>query len=212
MLNYNLILNIINIIVIVAVVFFVKSYLPSYFNKKGEYLATKEDISEITKLIESEKLKYSEHLKLFEAEQQRKSNVHSLSCGLEFQILSDIWGKIVELQLATLSLRPEGDFIDKSKSEDQIRTDRLKAFYSAYNTFWDAVQKNKPFYSEEIHKNLLKLISFSNREQIQYSHSSPNPESELFNQKYWDNAVSNKDNILNTINELCEQIRNRIRS
>ena len=34
---------------------FVKSYLPAYFSKKGENLATKEDIEEITRKIESVK-------------------------------------------------------------------------------------------------------------------------------------------------------------
>ena len=208
--NILLILNIITIISIFALWLFLKSYLPSYMNTKGKNLATKEDIGDITKQIEEVKLRYIEQQKLFEAEQQRKTNIHGLTCEREFQILSDIWGKLVELQLTTLGLRPEGDFIDTRKTEEQIKTERLNAFSMAYNDFWDAVQKNKPFYSEDIHKNLFELIGYANRERIQYSHSSPNPRSELFNQKYWDNAVSNKEKILDKINELCEQIRKRI--
>ena len=44
----NLIFNIIVIVLICLVVFFTKNYLPSYMDKKGENLATKEDIEEIT--------------------------------------------------------------------------------------------------------------------------------------------------------------------
>lgn len=40
----NLIFNIIVIVLICLVVFFTKNYLPSYMDKKGENLATKEDI------------------------------------------------------------------------------------------------------------------------------------------------------------------------
>ncbi len=33
--------------------FFVKNFLPAYFNEKGKNLATKEDIGKITKTVES---------------------------------------------------------------------------------------------------------------------------------------------------------------
>ncbi len=39
-----------------------KSYFPAYFHKKGENLATKEDIGEITKKIEQVKVQYSAQL------------------------------------------------------------------------------------------------------------------------------------------------------
>lgn len=43
-------------ILIIAIIFigglFTKNYLPTYMDKKGENLATKEDVEEITKLTE----------------------------------------------------------------------------------------------------------------------------------------------------------------
>ena len=63
----NLIFNIIVIVLICLVVFFTKNYLPSYMDKKGENLATKEDIEEITRKTEEvqrELKKNSKHFHL----------------------------------------------------------------------------------------------------------------------------------------------------
>jgi hypothetical protein len=58
-----LILIIINIFSFIStwVVFFIfRNYLPNYFSKKGENLATKEDVAEITKQIEQVKLEFTD--------------------------------------------------------------------------------------------------------------------------------------------------------
>ncbi len=53
------ILNILVIIAFVIIALFYKSYLTKYLDKKGENLATKEDVSEITKKIEKIKLEFA---------------------------------------------------------------------------------------------------------------------------------------------------------
>ena len=63
----NFILNIVVILLIFLVGLFTKNYLPSYMDKKGENLATKEDIKEITRKTEEvqESLKKnSKHFRL----------------------------------------------------------------------------------------------------------------------------------------------------
>ncbi len=52
-------LQIMQIIIAFIVGFLTKSFLPAYFTKKGENLATKEDIGEITEQVEKIKLLYS---------------------------------------------------------------------------------------------------------------------------------------------------------
>lgn len=49
----GIILNLTNLLVVICGGLFLKNYLPSYFEKKGENLATKEDVQEITRLTES---------------------------------------------------------------------------------------------------------------------------------------------------------------
>jgi len=50
----------------VILYFFLRSYLPSYFQEKAKNLATKEDIAGITHRIESVKNEYAKQLKEFE--------------------------------------------------------------------------------------------------------------------------------------------------
>lgn len=53
------ILNILVIIAVCIIFLFRRFYIPSYLNKKGENLATKEDIAEITRKIEKIKIEFA---------------------------------------------------------------------------------------------------------------------------------------------------------
>ena len=67
--------NVILIVVIVGIGFFIKNYFPSYFNEKGKNLATKEDIAEITNRIESVKSSYEKSLVKFGTYHKNQANV-----------------------------------------------------------------------------------------------------------------------------------------
>jgi len=54
-----LIINGLLLISIWVIFLLLRAYLPSYFKKKGENLATKEDIAEITKQIEQVKMEFT---------------------------------------------------------------------------------------------------------------------------------------------------------
>lgn len=54
-----IILNALFVFSIWITFYFLRGYLPSYLNKKGENLATKEDVSKITEKIEEVKLDFS---------------------------------------------------------------------------------------------------------------------------------------------------------
>lgn len=54
----------------VVVFLLIKHFLPSYLSQKGKNLATKEDISEITKEIEEVKSTYNQILETFKAQHQ----------------------------------------------------------------------------------------------------------------------------------------------
>ncbi|WP_149242570.1 hypothetical protein [Dyadobacter sp. 32] len=57
-------------IVGIIIGFLIKDYLPSYFKKKGENLATKEDIGEITKLVEEVKSSFNQETEVLKANLQ----------------------------------------------------------------------------------------------------------------------------------------------
>lgn len=62
------ILNILLIVVIFIGGLFTKNYLPTYMEKKGENLATKEDVEEITKLTEQVQKEFNEAFEVFSSD------------------------------------------------------------------------------------------------------------------------------------------------
>src|SRR5690606_23661928 len=65
------------------------SYLPKYFGRKGENLATKEDIEEITNKIETVKHDYASQLEAAKAELSAKLSTHGFRYENEYNILSE---------------------------------------------------------------------------------------------------------------------------
>ncbi len=72
----SIILQGILILGLCALVLFVKHYFPSYMNKKGENLATKEDIAEITKKTEEVQKEFKEQFELFSSDIEFKYNFY----------------------------------------------------------------------------------------------------------------------------------------
>ena len=68
----NLILNIAVIVLIFLVGLFTKNYLPSYMDKKGENLATKEDNEEITRKTEEVQREFKEEFEAFSSDMRFK--------------------------------------------------------------------------------------------------------------------------------------------
>ena len=62
----------------------IRSFLPSYFTEKGKNLATKEDIGEITAVVESVKEDYTKHLK--ELEHQNNLVLEQLRMNQQLRI------------------------------------------------------------------------------------------------------------------------------
>ena len=69
---------------------FVKDYLPSYFNKKGENLATKEDIAEITALQEKVQDEFHKEFERF------SSDVH-FTYDFYYKQYTDLYSKLYSI-------------------------------------------------------------------------------------------------------------------
>ena len=122
---------------------FVKSFFPTYFRKKGENLATKEDISEITDKIESVKNDYANQLESAKTELSAKLNTNSFRYENEYNILCELTGYLVDLRDASISLRPGLDTKDANKSETEIKNERLKYFYAARKALYICSEKKR---------------------------------------------------------------------
>ena len=73
-------------ILIIAIIFigglFTKHYLPTYMDKKGENLATKEDVEEITKLTEQVQKEFNEAFELFSSDVKFKYEYNYKDIGV----------------------------------------------------------------------------------------------------------------------------------
>jgi hypothetical protein len=202
-------LEILNIIALVVLILFLKNYFPSYFNKKAENLATKEDIGEITKQVESIKHLYSADLESLRATMGAQLYIHQTRYQNEFNILRDLSEKIVELKGAVLSLRPTLDHINLNEPEEERKLKRLNLYNEAAVAFGKLYETRKPFYPEEIYGGITKLSQLIRKEAIEYAITSDRGKD--FDPKYWDKAMANAEQISKLTDEIMEFIRNRVK-
>lgn len=84
-------------------------YFMPYFKEKGKNLATREDIEELTRLVESVK---TEHAK--------KLAAHTVRFEKEFKALEEIWEKLLKLRNTAMKLRPPGEsYANEERTKDE---------------------------------------------------------------------------------------------
>lgn len=169
-------------------------FLINYLREKAKNLATKEDICGITKEVESVKTHYASQL-----------HVSQIRYEKEFQILSDLSEKLVELRDAALSLRPTVDFVPQDEKEE--RQKRLIRFHEANRALYLVSEAKRPFYPEQVYRVLNEFsriawseaVGYKNRE---FSHPI----------KYWEEAQKNAEAISTLANKTLDAIRDRIKT
>jgi hypothetical protein len=123
----------------------------------------------------------------------------------EFQIYQQVWKKLVTLRQRTLSMRPVADSIEPNESDEDRMRKRLSEFQSAYNSFIDTTEGEKPFYAPCVYKSLKEINLLCYEEAIDYQYSDQSAVRE-----YWEKSKANSEKIVVAIDECCEEIRSRI--
>lgn len=192
----TLLLSLLQIVIAVILGLVIKSYLPSYFSKKGENLATKEDVKEITEKVEEIRVEYA-----------KRQHVSERAFDKEFDILSDIWVSLFELRNSVLSLRPILDTVDPKESEEERIGKRLSEFAKCYNNFAKVFVSNQPFYPKDIFVELdsIRLLAFKEANEYKYSKLAIRDLD-----KYWNSAEENHNKIVASIDKVGELIRQRV--
>lgn len=175
----------------------VSAYVPSYFKKKGENLATKEDIEEITKKIESVKADISQRLQVSQFRYQR-----------EFEILLELSAKTVDLRDATVSLRPSID-VSTGLPEDEEKKQRYGKWRDAGRKFYFQTERTRPFYPEKIFEEIKALEKLCHMELNRYRVYSSNPNHRYYDPKYWEEASQNIEKITAQADVVLIAIRER---
>jgi len=181
--------------------------LNSYAKKKGENLATKEDIEEITRKVESVKTEYMSQLEKLKSELDKTVYISKVQFEAEFNIYKEIWSELINLEHATKELRPMLDSGYKpGETKEQRKAERSKIAQEAHQSFVKLIDKYRPFYPQKIWEELNKLLNITWGEAVDYFVGDPKAD----HCTYWKESKENMDNIVVEINLICEAIRNRL--
>mgnify|MGYP001806191829 CR=1 FL=1 len=139
-----------------------------------------------------------------ETEAQRKTLIHKFQFEKEFTIYSELWAKLVDLRNSTLALRPSGELIDPSKTNEERRVEKLKFVWQMMYELCETFEKNRPFYAKEVHKEIDEMIKVSKFEAVNFQHGDNR------NRQYWEDAESSAKKIVESMEKLSNMIRKRI--
>ena len=181
-------------------------YLPSYFQKKGENLATKEDIEEITDKIESIRSDYATKLESVKADLSLSISRNSFRYEREYDLLRELSSAVINFRDAALTLRPVADYRNPDEKEEERKARRLQDFFRSGRALYDIYESNKPFYTQAIYDEIRELTKIGSWEQIQYQHGDPREPG----MKYWDDSIKNAEQIASIADHIIGAIRQRI--
>ena len=204
------VLQVLVLLGIVALGLIIKFYLPSYVAKKGENLATKEDIAEITNKIEGVRAGYAHELEGVRAALGSRLGIHQFRYQQEFEMLVKLAEKVVELRDATVMLRPEAEYVDPEEPEEDRKKRKLARYSEASRELYQFYEPRRPFFPEPMLQSLGQLSQVTWHEVVQYRHRAPH--GEAFDPNYWENAADNAVTIQTASNEVLGAIRERSRS
>jgi len=175
-----------------------KAGLTAYAVEKGKNFATKEDVAEIERELETVR-----------AESQAHQLTNRTQYEIELAAYKDVWSSLVPILRATQSLRPAlGAMAANDAADRQRQEERLEAFVETYEPFAAVVWKHRPFYPRVVFDELSTLLNLFRREAIEYRHH----DSKKNDQDYWDLAMKNASAITGQVDRVCEVVRERLSS
>jgi hypothetical protein len=174
-------------------------FMRGYLVKKGENLATKEDIGDITKEIEIVRISLGSQL-----------HVHRVRYEKEFDILLDLSEHLVELQASVLGLRPTTDWNPPDR-DDEEKIKRLTRFSDAFYQLRKNAASRRPFYPQDIYESVDKLTKVAFSEAFEFSHFSREDRRHRA-KDYWERAEKNAEEITSLAEEVLNKIRERVKT
>ena len=135
------------------------------------------------------------------ADLDRTIHVSQQQFDVEFGTYREIWEKLVIMRQRFFALNPTVSDVLSAQDGQERKQRRIEAFNSAFGDFVTAVDRNQPFYSDEVYTALSAIIEVCIDEQIE-SELPPQP-------NYWQRVRDNKKKLLNSIDGARKSIRAR---
>ena len=154
-------MEIVGFIIVEISIILIGAFLFSYAKKKAENLATKEDVSEITRKVEAVKHEYSSKLESVKTVLCARLFTQQVRYQNEFDMLVSLSEKLTKLrhalsnfEIQVLSNKPNADNSVDSKQKAEKTLAAMGVLMGEY-------EEHKPFYPQEIYESVSKLHSLS---------------------------------------------------
>jgi hypothetical protein len=134
---------------------------------------------------------------------EKKNLIHKLQFEKEFNIYNELWSKLIALRNLTASLRPIMEQTD-GKSNAQLKEEKLKKLYPAFNEVIIEFDNNRPFYSEAVYNEINEILKISRSEAIEFEYLGYTQSSD------YKKAEENINKIVSSMDKICDIIRKRI--
>ncbi len=184
----------INSLLVIIISFFLllgRKHLRKYVEEKGRNLATKEDIEEITKKVESVKTEFD----VF-----RHSNREVFNN--EYSILEEVWKLAWELQACSRSLKPSVDIRPEGQTDDETDQKRWALYLEANGAFFEGVIKRRPFIPRKVYEVTHEIRRATLSDEVRFQVSRKSMSSER-----WTETIKNAE----LLDELIDKLNNEIR-
>lgn len=183
---------------------FVAGFIGAYVKEKGKSVATREDIQDITRKIELIKNEFTAEIERLKAGLDRATHASKQQFDVEFTIYREIWEKLVVLRGTFFALRPfVSDVLPQEENQARMQR-RIDAFNSAYSEFVNSVDRNEPFYSQDVYDASTAIVNVCIDATIDYQYDEP--------VNYWKSAKQNREKLLKAIDVACKAIRTRFQA
>ena len=182
--------------------------IQSYVRRKGENLATKEDVAEITREVERVKHEYASQAESIRTSLLNRLNLNSFRYEKEFQILDDLTNALINVRDTARQLRPIMDSYDPNEDERDRKNRRLGQFFDASKELYRISEYKRPFYPAEIYDLITRLAEISRHEAIRYRYHSPDDPKHF--DTYWEEAEKNSEEISQRAQSALDAIRERV--
>lgn len=191
----------------------INKLLSKYLEKKGENLATKEDISEITDKIELVRYSYTEQLESIKAELSTQITLHSFRYEKEYEVLKELTSLLVDLRDVSVSFR---DMIGSAestkypgKSQGGSDKEKLDRFCEVAKRLYSVREKKRPFYSDDVYQKILEVEKASGTELDDHQ----NKDTSRFHKRakwYWEEIHDNHSRIIRSVEKAIIAVRERV--
>jgi hypothetical protein len=186
-------------------------YLRHYIAEKAKNLATVEDTRAITRAVEEVRAEQAQKLERLRSELVTQVNASSFRYQREFEILTELSSRAIQLARAANSLRPMLDSHDPKESEEDRTKRRLESFNDASWALRSFISERRPFFAEHVYEAAMALDSLTYSEAVEYQMAREFPPGSNERRDYWKNARANATQIKVLVDDLILKIRQRVR-